>query len=205
MISQKLLAMNDIIDYYSRNAGHLAQRYEKLAPETINAAWAHLVPESKSTVLDVGAGSGRDAAWYAGRGHRVVAVEPADDLRGRAMQLHPHDAIRWVNDRLPDLEKVQRLNRDFDVILVSAVWMHLPPLLRCRAFDTLYALLKPAAILIISYRQGPAADGPAMYAVAGDELLNQARQFDMDIVLNIQNADMYNRTEVRWKTVVLRR
>ena len=61
------------------------------------------------------------------------------------------------------------------------------------------------AILIISYRQGPAADGPAMFAVAGDELLNQARLFDMDIVLNIQNDDMYNRTEVRWKTVVLKR
>jgi hypothetical protein len=25
------------------------------------------------------------------------------------------------------------------------------------------------------------------------------------IVLNIQNDDMYNRTEVRWKTVVLKR
>jgi len=197
--------MNDIIDYYSRKADYLAQRYEKLTPEKVNAVWAHLVPESKSTVLDVGAGSGRDAAWFAGRGHRVVAVEPADNLRTRAMQLHPYDAIRWVNDRLPDLEKVQRLNRDFDVILVSAVWMHLPQLQRCRAFDALCALLKPAAILIISYRQGQAADGPAIFAVAGAELLNQARQFDMDIVLNIKNDDMYNRTEVRWTTVVLKR
>ena len=44
-----------------------------------------------------------------------------------------------------------------------------------------------------------------MFAVAGDELLNQARLFDMGIVLTIQNDDMYNRTEVRWKTVVLKR
>jgi protein-L-isoaspartate O-methyltransferase len=197
--------MNDIITYYSGNAGHLVQRYEKLKPETVNAAWAHLVPESKSMVLDVGAGSGRDAAWFAGRGHRVVAVEPADNLRTRAMQLHPHDAIRWVNDRMPDLEKVRRLNRDFDVILVSAVWMHLPHRQRSRAFATLYALLKPDAIVIISYRQGPAAEGPAMFAVADDELPNQARLFDMDIVLTIQNDDMYNRTEVRWRAVVLKR
>ena len=178
--------MNDIIDYYSRHSERLTQRYEKLAPEMVNAAWAHLVPESKSAVLDVGAGSGRDAAWFADRGHRVVAVEPADNLRKKANALHPHPAIQWVNDRLP-------------------VWMHLSPILRSRAFGSLYTLLNHAGILIISVRQGPAAGRPAMFPIAGDELLNLARQFALDIVLNTQNDDMYHRTDIWWQTVVLRR
>ena len=113
--------MNDIIDNYSANADRLIERYEKLAPEAVHAAWKHLLPDSKSRILDVGAGSGRDAAWLAGYGHSVVAVEPADNLRQKAISLHPHDAIHWINDRLPDLNEVHRLEQDFDVKWETAV------------------------------------------------------------------------------------
>ena len=33
--------MNDIIDNYSANADRLIERYEKLAPEAVHAAWKH--------------------------------------------------------------------------------------------------------------------------------------------------------------------
>ena len=197
--------MSETIDYYSRHAEQLAQRYEKLEPQTVHAAWKHLLPDSKSRILDVGAGSGRDAAWFAGRGHRVVAVEPADNLRKKAIGLHPHDAIHWVNDRLPDLKEVHRLEQVFDVILVSAVWMHLAHSDRSGAFDSLYTLLDPAGIMIIGFRKGTAADGPAMYPVTGDEIRHLAEQCGLDVIINIQNDDLYNRTEVQWETIVLKR
>ena len=197
--------MSETIDYYSRHAEQLAQRYEKLEPQTVHAAWRHLVPASKSRILDVGAGSGRDAAWFAGLGHRVVAVEPADNLREKAIALHPHDAIQWVNDRLPDLKTIHRLKPGFDVILVSAVWMHLAQSDRPRAFESLYTLLNPGGILVISIRKGQTADGPAMLPVTGEEIRNLARQFEMDDVINIKNNDLYNRTEVQWETAVLKR
>ncbi len=197
--------MNDIIDYYSANADRLIERYEKLAPEALHAAWKHLMPEVKSRILDVGAGSGRDAAWFAVSGHHVVAVEPADHLREKAIALHPHHTVQWINDRLPDLKLVHRLNWGFDVILVSAVWMHLAEPDRVRAFESLYTLLNPAGILIISFRNGTAADGPAMYPVTVAEIRDMARLFKLGVLIDIQNDDMYNRTDVRWQTVVMRR
>jgi 2-polyprenyl-3-methyl-5-hydroxy-6-metoxy-1,4-benzoquinol methylase len=197
--------MGEIIKYYSRHSEQLISRYEKLTPQEVHAAWKHLLPDSKSRILDVGAGSGRDAAWLARRGHSVVAVEPADNLRKKAIGLHPHNAIHWVNDRLPDLKEVHRLAQVFDVILLSAVWMHLRQSDRSGAFDSLYTLLDPAGIMIISFRNSPHADRPVMYPVTGAEILDLARQFKLDVVINIQNDDMFNRAEVVWQTVVMRR
>ena len=197
--------MNEIIDYYSNHSEQLTSRYEKLRSQAVHAVWKHLLPDSKSQILDVGAGSGRDAAWLAGRGHSVVAVEPADNLRNKAIHLHPHGAINWVNDRLPELKEVHRLELVFDVILVSAVWMHLAPSDRQQAFGSLYTLLDPAGIMVISFRKGTAADGPSVYALTGDEIRNLARQYGLDVVINIQNDDLYNRTEVQWETIVLKR
>ena len=197
--------MNEIIEYYSKHSEQLTSRYEKLTPQAVHAAWKHLLPDSKSMILDVGAGSGRDAAWLAERGHGVVAVEPAENLRKKAIGLHLHDAIHWVNDRLPDLKEVHRRELVFDVILVNAVWMHLAQSDRIGAFDSLYTLLDSAGIMIISFRKGTAPDGPAVYPVTGDEIRNLAEQYGLHVIINIQNDDLYNRTEVQWETFVLER
>jgi protein-L-isoaspartate O-methyltransferase len=48
-----------------------------------------LLSDATGTVLDVGAGSGRDAAWFAARGHDVVAVEPTSAMRSEGQHRHP--------------------------------------------------------------------------------------------------------------------
>jgi len=42
---------------------------------------ARLLPKAPAFILDVGAGSGRDAASLAEMGHSIAAVEPVDELR----------------------------------------------------------------------------------------------------------------------------
>jgi len=65
-------------DSYSANVARLARVYEDIPSEQAHAAWVHLLPTTRSLILDMGAGSGRDAAWLAGLGHEIVAVEPAE-------------------------------------------------------------------------------------------------------------------------------
>ena len=45
----------------------------------------NLLPRPPGRALDVGAGTGRDAAWLARLGFQVVAVEPSGVLRGHAI------------------------------------------------------------------------------------------------------------------------
>ena len=67
---------------YAEQAPHLIEQYESLAFADKHRAVLHLLPDKTSQVLDVGAGTGADAAWLAARGHRVIAVEPTAERHG---------------------------------------------------------------------------------------------------------------------------
>ncbi|MDV5168616.1 class I SAM-dependent methyltransferase [Photobacterium rosenbergii] len=51
-------------------------------------------------VLDIGAGSGRDALWFAENGCEIYAVEPLEALREIGKQ-HTHSTeVVWLDDNL---------------------------------------------------------------------------------------------------------
>ena len=67
--------------WYETHAQEAAARYESVAADQINGWLLDLLPKRSAAVLDVGAGSGRDAAWIASLGHDVIAVEPSAAMR----------------------------------------------------------------------------------------------------------------------------
>ncbi len=75
--------------------------------------------------MDIGAGTGRDAAALARRNFQVHAVEPTAKLRAHGQRLHMDSNIVWTDDSLPDLEQVHAGGERFDLILMTAVLMHL--------------------------------------------------------------------------------
>ena len=66
------------------HAADLVHRYELIDPTIVYGWLSGLLSDTPGT-LDVGSGSGRDAAWFAVQGHDVVAVEPSSLSR-----LRPH-------------------------------------------------------------------------------------------------------------------
>ena len=114
-----------------------AARFEAHGAADLNSWLVNLLPASPAVIMDVGAGSGRDAAWLASLGYQVLAVEPSASMRAEATRLHPVGNIRWLDDRLPDLSGPIRAGLSADAILLSAVWMHVRPPNRPRAFRKL--------------------------------------------------------------------
>ena len=192
-----------LIPHYEQNASSLASQYESLSFQDVHGSMLDLLPAPGSTVLDVGAGSGRDAAWFAANGYEVVAVEPSDGMLTQARQLHPSSRIHWLSDGLPDLAKVRRLGLSFDLILLSAVWMHIPPESRQRALRKLATLLAPKGRIAISLRLGAPDTGRAMHAVSLQELSTLALQFGLRVVRTTDSPDRLGRKEVSWTNVVL--
>ena len=131
---------NRTVAWYEANAEVLAPQYESLPPQRTLAWLGHLLPPAPAVVLDVGAGTGRDAAFLAASGYDVLALEPAASMRAVGARLHNHARLRWLPDTLPSLAAVSRSGLSADMILLSAVWQHVAPADRASAFRKLVTL-----------------------------------------------------------------
>ena len=168
-------------------------------------AWlVNLLPSSTALALDIGAGTGRDAAWLARRGFEVVAVEPSKAMQDEAKHLHPQAAIRWIGDALPVLRETLRLGLSFDFILLSAVWMHVPQTERTRAFRKIVTLLKPGGLVAISLRIGPVDPDRSMYPVTEEEIEHLARIHGAFIERRTLTKDYLGRGEISWLQMAIR-
>jgi SAM-dependent methyltransferase len=250
-------------------------------------------------VLDIGAGSGRDALWLAQRGCHVIAVEPAANLRSlghaktaAAYALHmpprdkvesvatdvaataakaypshaarlssahhstqhntPHNThhvaeqlslssskagtnleyaprdhtnasttdvaphadstpiqpcltqVQWLDDSLPELKACYALNLQFHTILVSAVWMHIAPSERERAFRKMANLLAPGGRLVLTLRYGNFSDGRQSYDVSVDEVASLSKKFGLVLChVSALSDDSAGRAGIQWQSVVL--
>lgn len=146
----------------------------------------HLLPDEPSRILDIGAGTGADAAWFASRGHEVVAVEPTAELRLPAMALHPAASIEWIDDSLSRLAVVRDRKRQFRVIMLAAVWMHLDREERRRAMPNLPALLTRDGVVVMSLRHGPVPEGRRMFEVSAEETIRLAEDCGLRVALNVR-------------------
>lgn len=135
--------------FYDDHAQRLFEQYQSISFDLIHGEWLHHLSSQPGLALDVGAGSGRDAEALAKRGWQVIAVEPADRLRGLGQAHTVGDDISWLNDTLPSLNLVRHLSQRFQLILVSAVWMHLDHDEQQRALRVLSSLLAPVEFLLL--------------------------------------------------------
>ncbi|WP_354641545.1 class I SAM-dependent methyltransferase [Kitasatospora camelliae] len=180
---------------YREAAQELAEQYEAVSFEQVHGEVLHLLPGTPSRVLDVGAGTGRDAAALAARGHRVVAVEPTLELR-----VHRNGGFRWLSDALPELPSVAG---EFDLVLVTAVWMHLELGEREAAMRRLAGLLASGGRMLLMLRHGPVPVGRRMFEVSADETVALARQFGLAEVFRSVRPDGYRRSGVTWTHLAL--
>lgn len=184
---------------YANEASMLLETYERISPETLHRPVRHLIPGAPSRLLDIGAGSGRDAAFFAAMGHRVIAVEPVDAMREGAMKLHPARRIEWLADSLPSLALVRARSETFDAVLATAVWMHLDEGERAEAMPAVASLVVPGGALILSLRHGPIPTGRRMFDVSAEETIALAARQGLACIVNVVTGSVQARQpDVTW-------
>lgn len=174
-----------VLDGYARSAPELFERYDALDAREVNAPILHLIPTSPARILDIGAGTGRDAAWLAEQGHDVVAVEPIDTLREGGRIRHPDPRIEWLADRLPALETLAAAPDQFDLIKLTGVWAHLEPAEQLQALTTLTPLLVPGGRLAFSIKRGYAPADRPVHDVPTEVIIAAGRDHGLNLILNL--------------------
>ena len=185
---------------YAEGASRLAATFESVSFAKLHAKVLHLMPAPPGAVLDIGSGTGRDAAQFAAMGYRVVASEPVAELRTRARELHPSRQIEWLDDSLPDLTTLVARNAQFDLIMLTAVWMHLDPAQRRVAMPRISCLLRQQGVMILSLRHGPVPAGRLMFDVSADETIALAGNEGLRPLLRLDNqpSQLAGKSDVTW-------
>ena len=177
--------------------------YETVDARRVNQWLLDLLPGGNACILDVGSGSGRDAAWLASKGYDVVAIEPDAALRRENERHHPDGSYRLLPDSLPALAATVRTGLSFDFILLNAVWMFIAPGQRERAFRNLVRLLKPGGAIAFTLRT-PVDSGRGMHPVSVDEIENLARRHGAYVDRTATAPDFLGRRQITWEQVLVR-
>lgn len=192
-----------VVAWYDAHARELADGYEGLdAAATHPKLFEMLRGVKGARILDVGAGTGRDAAALAGLGHQVVAVDPSAKMLRLARSLHPGNDVQWLQDAMPTLSKVKGT---YDVVLLSAVWMHVPPADRAPAFSRIADLMAPGGRVYITLRLGPGDVDRAMWSVSAEEIQRLAKARGLAVTNLAKQPDLLGRDDISWQTLVVAR
>ena len=191
------------MDFYTLNAQALIAQYQSLNPEQVHSAWLKYLPEIKPNTsdsahyhaLDIGAGAGRDTHWLAQKGWQVNAIEPNDSLR---QSIPKHANINTHSDTLPLLSTIAD-KPTYQLILVSAVWMHLTPLQQAQSLQRLESLLSPQGLLVITWRN-QAYEKSRQFETVDESLFHELPNTEAQI---ISSEDEGGREGVVWKCAVL--
>jgi len=184
---------------YAEQAAVLAGQYERVTFEAAFGTFLPYLPVPPCRVADIGAGTGRDAAWLAARGYEVTAVEPVPEMRAAARRLHAGANVRWVDDTLPALGK---LSGEFGLIQLRAVWMHLDAAERARALPRVAALLAEGGRVILTLPHGPVPAGRRMFDVAPEEITSAGAALGLALLHRGHAPDTLGRAEVTWTNLI---
>lgn len=144
---------------------HLAYGTE---PNAFVAAVAGRVPQGP--VLVLAAGEGRDAVFFAGRGHAVTAVDLSEVGLRHAADLAERRGLS-LQTVVADLADYALGEAQWSGII--ATWAHLPPPLRAKVHAACVRALRPGGVLILeAYRPEhldmPGRGGPPVAAMLFD-------------------------------------
>jgi SAM-dependent methyltransferase len=198
------MSTSPAIGYYEERAAELAAAYEGVRAEAVNAWLTELLPAAPGMVIDVGAGSGRDAAWFASRSWKTVAVEPSQGMRAEGQRRHADLPIQWEADELPGLRQVTQLGYAADLVIANGVWMHVPPSERGRALRKLMGLAKSGGLVALTFRRGGDETGRGFHPTSMEEIRQIARSLGLWVVKEFRAEDASKRAGVEWECVALR-
>lgn len=164
-------------------AGHaeaadvLVAQYESVPFERAHAGIMNYLVVPPGRVAVIGAGSGRDAAVLAARGHEVVPAESVAEL--------------------------ERLDGEFGLVLMTAVWTHLDDEERDRTLKRVVSLLAPGGRWALTLRHSPAEQERQVFDVNPGDLIFDAAGLGLELAHFSYRDDPYGRGDVTWTSIVM--
>jgi 2-polyprenyl-3-methyl-5-hydroxy-6-metoxy-1,4-benzoquinol methylase len=198
-------------EFYQSNADACLHRYESARMASLHLTLRRLVKPG-GRVLEVGGGSGRDAACLASLGCRVTFTDGCPDMLDAACRQHPLLKEYGRVAAFPLEENDPLLFARFDVVLCLAVIMHLDDSDLCATASQIAQLTAPTGCAVISQSIGRLglvdsrdSHGRLFRERTDAELLQAFTPFGFTPESRTVEEDGLDRSELQWITYVLRK
>ncbi|WP_321393996.1 class I SAM-dependent methyltransferase [Emcibacter sp.] len=177
------------------------EEYEKLNFEDVHSSILPYLAQLSGTIVDIGSGSGRDAAGLAEMGFNVIAIEPSHKLLEQAKSRHQSPNIKWLHGALPNIPNSLK-NTSNDAVLLSAVWTYIRPDQRGEAMLSMSGMLKEGGYLFLSYRNKISSDCDQFYEATIEETSRCALAANLHFVKSFEEYDHMKRDNIYWNVLV---
>lgn len=198
------------LGYYDQHARSAASQYEQVDFSPVLDT-VRTVMSLPAQVLELGCGSGRDAAALLASGYDVIALDGSRAMISEAIRLHPELQDRLHHHVLP--ERFRFGAGQFDAVLAFAVIMHLAREQIGTCIREINRVTKPGGLFVVSVNtcrnelneEGVDRAGryfTVMPAAQWAELLSSA---GFDSERTEVSSDIGGRPGIEWVTFVARK
>ncbi len=199
----------ETVSHYDTHAREASARYESADMSRLHAVLLRHLPPKGASVLELGCGSGRDAAFLQANGFDVTAVDASPGMVAEAARLHPELAGRLSCAAVPFPEGSPLLRRSFDAVFSNAMFMHIPDHDLPLVVEQVQRMLRTGGVVIISVSvdRGGLADsrdgtGRLFRERQPEELRQVFERCGLAFVAQSRSADSLDRPAIRWVTLV---
>ncbi|MHA1207593.1 MAG: class I SAM-dependent methyltransferase [Candidatus Hodarchaeales archaeon] len=113
---------NSTLKYYEKNSREITEKYENLDMKNLHQKLTEVFSK-KDNLLELGCGSGRDAAYLISHGYDVIISDGSQTMLNEAIKLHPELKRNACVIQLPN--KFSYPKESFSGVYAIAVLMHL--------------------------------------------------------------------------------
>lgn len=201
---------NSTLDYYDHNAVELATRYETADVAEIHRRLEQAF-EPGARLLELGAGSGRDAAAMVAAGFRVTLTDGSEAMLRQAVAGHPELGGRVVRHRCP--APLPWDDGAFDGVYALAMLMHMPAADIAATLAEAARVLRPGGRLFFSVPfsrddivgDSRDAKGRLFTNLSPEEWMETGAAAGLGRVESFENPDGLGRPGMRWISAIMER
>ncbi len=193
------------VSYYENHAERLIRTYEEIDASSLHSMLLAWLP-AQGRLLDIGCGSGRDAAYIAANTDlEVTAADASRNMLKQARKMHPE--VCFFEAAFPADERHELFLHPWDAVTALAVLMHIPDEALDDLLSQIRRLLAPGGVFFCSYslERTQEADDERLFVTRDPDRLAQCiEQHQFTLLHQSRSSDAAKRSIV-WINQVYRR
>ena len=136
------------IESYDKNINEYIKNVKDLHPYKESNFFLYLL-DKKSSILDLGCGSGRDSKIFADKGYKVMGIDLSRKMIETCNKL-----VKNADFKVMDMMKLNFKDDSFDAVWANAAFCHISKKDIPKAIKEAYRVLKKDEIFYLSLKEG---------------------------------------------------